>query len=233
MRRGNTRVLRGRHGATWPSVAVVVAVGLGVSPGPARASQHAPCPETPYPILDAGTHSEHPAGDTEDGAFFLISDQSSWDSFWDEHDPGGTPPAVDFAGGEDVVAVFAGARPSSGYSIDIVHAEEVANALDLATCECEPGPGCFTEQIETQPFQFVRIQTSATSTGSWSKSAFEAVCASVPSSGPSAIALVALLLAAMSVRSLRGDRTSRSQPRLGSREPELAREAVRHRIQSR
>ncbi len=116
--------------------------------------------------------------------FAVIRDAAAWAALWTEHAGGGTPPAVDFAR-EMVVGLWLGARPSGGYSVEILRmvvpyriavggwcpppselpigaawpctgGTEVSGFLVDAR-ETRPGPGCVVTQGVTHPFVIVRV----------------------------------------------------------------------------
>ena len=86
--------------------------------------------------------------------------QSDWEGLWRKHVSNQTnpppPPAVDFTK-EIVAAVFLGERPTGGYEIDIVSAEQSDGVLTVSFEEKEPRPGGIQTQAFTQPFHIVRV----------------------------------------------------------------------------
>lgn len=68
-----------------------------------------------YTSLEQGAYSQYPATAKK---VVVINSQTAWDAFYAQHNPGQTPPAVNFAK-QTVVAVLAGERPTSGYNISV------------------------------------------------------------------------------------------------------------------
>ena len=86
--------------------------------------------------------------------------QSDWEDLWRKHVSNQTnpppPPAIDFT--KDIVAaVFLGERPTGGYEIDIVSAEQSDGSLTISFEEKRPRPGGIQTQAFTQPFHIVRV----------------------------------------------------------------------------
>ncbi len=83
----------------------------------------------------------------------VVRDQEAWARLWSEHTgPGGSPaPAVDFAA-EDVVAVFAGARPTGGHRVRIDRIGRDNDAANVHVTLLRPAPGTLTTQAFTYPF---------------------------------------------------------------------------------
>jgi hypothetical protein len=72
------------------------------------------------------------------------------------HAPDRARPQVDFAT-EMVVAVFAGSRPTAGFSIDLVGYREAAGTLVVIYREAPPPPGGITAQVLTSPYAIATI----------------------------------------------------------------------------
>lgn len=104
--------------------------------------------------------SKHPLGTTPQGGALLISSAPELQAFWDLHTAGVTgappPPVVDWSQ-DVVVAVFAGLRLTSGYSIEITDLSLGATDLHVTTVETKPGAGCGVFFKHSQPFQLVSI----------------------------------------------------------------------------
>jgi hypothetical protein len=86
--------------------------------------------------------------------------QTEWQALWQNHasiqanQP--PPPAIEFSD-QIVVAVFLGDKPTGGYEISIISAEQTNGVLTVSYSEKEPRPGAITTQSFTQPFHIVRI----------------------------------------------------------------------------
>ena len=86
--------------------------------------------------------------------------RSEWEDLWRRHVSNQTNPpplpAIDFA--KDIVAaVFLGERPTGGYQIDIVSAEQSGGVLTVSFDEKGPRLGGIQTQAFTQPFHIIRI----------------------------------------------------------------------------
>ena len=76
------------------------------------------------------------------------------------HDTDGTtPPAVDFAK-EYVVGVFAGQKPTGGYSVAVTGITDDGATRTIAVTFTKPGQGCITNQMVTSPYQIIAIPVS-------------------------------------------------------------------------
>jgi len=87
----------------------------------------------------------------------LITDENQWENAWliakGRVDPLPEKPTVDFDR-QYVIAAFMGARPSSGYSIEISSVEKAGRKLRVYVTKYET-PGMLT--VITSPFYLVRI----------------------------------------------------------------------------
>lgn len=124
--------------------------------------------------------SKHPLGTTPQGGALLISSAPELQAFWDLHMAGVTgappPPVVDWSQ-DVVVAVFAGLRLTSGYSIEITDLSLGATDLHVTTVETKPGPGCGVFFKHSQPFQLVTTPAiSFLDLRSWTPLEFIKVC---------------------------------------------------------
>ncbi len=90
----------------------------------------------------------------------VARNQTEWQALWQNHaaiqsnQP--SPPAIDFSH-QMVVAVFMGDKPTGGYEISIISAEQTNGALIVSYSEKEPRPSAITTQAFTQPFHIVRV----------------------------------------------------------------------------
>ncbi|MEJ7609352.1 MAG: protease complex subunit PrcB family protein [Bryobacteraceae bacterium] len=88
----------------------------------------------------------------------LVRDGHRWKELWDRHtadeEPARPAPSLDFAS-EMVVAVFAGEKPTSGYSIEVNAVE--SNNDELVVSVSERKPGASAMDVVTCPFHIVRI----------------------------------------------------------------------------
>lgn len=93
-----------------------------------------------------------------------ISKQADWKDLWQRHTSNKSRqpalPEINF-GEEMVVAVFLGDRPTGGYEVEIISAEQSESALRVSFGEKGPPPGAMTIQALTQPYHIVRVATDA------------------------------------------------------------------------
>lgn len=96
----------------------------------------------------------------------VVRDASEWARLWAEHESVVTgktdPPAVDFAD-QIVVGVFLGDKPTGGYDVTIVRAEETSGDVTVYYEETSPAPDMMVAQVVTQPYHLVALRSSATS----------------------------------------------------------------------
>jgi uncharacterized membrane protein len=87
----------------------------------------------------------------------VVRTADEWRALWAVHaGPDADPPPVDFAS-RVVAAAFAGERPSSGYSVEIVGTPDSGPGARLAVAERPPSRGTIGAQILTSPFHIVTL----------------------------------------------------------------------------
>ncbi|MBN3927003.1 protease complex subunit PrcB family protein [Nostoc sp. NMS4] len=92
----------------------------------------------------------------------MINSPEKWADVWEQHTSDSIPPPpipfVDFTNAQ-VVAVFAGEKPTSGYSVDILAVEKTGDSpsLVITVKDCQPNPGDFASDVITQPYHIIRI----------------------------------------------------------------------------
>lgn len=134
-----------------------------------------PEPLTPWTSLAQGTRTGHPTGVTFGGGVHVVADAASWTSFWASHGVAQPAPAVDFTQ-HAVVAVFAGWRGSTGYSITVKRLGLSVATLGVTTLERTPG-NCGVFFVETQPFHFVLVpRVEHLAQGAWTKASEASFC---------------------------------------------------------
>jgi hypothetical protein len=84
---------------------------------------------------------------------------AEWTALWKKHNFDKPAPAVDFSK-EMVVAVFMGSRPTAGFAVEIVSAEERGGKMVVAFRETAPASGTVSAQILTAPYHIVAIPKS-------------------------------------------------------------------------
>jgi len=81
----------------------------------------------------------------------LVTDEESFQKYWNIPHPGEAPPAVDFTT-QAVVVLMAGGKPTVGYSIYVSRLEEKADQLVIHYRVDSPAPDTITAQILTNPW---------------------------------------------------------------------------------
>ncbi|GMA16457.1 protease complex subunit PrcB family protein [Deinococcus metallilatus] len=69
----------------------------------------------------------------------------------------GVPNVPGLTGGETVVGVFLGQRPTGGYGVQVTGASAQGGVLTLTVAITAPGPGSITTQALTSPWTIVRV----------------------------------------------------------------------------
>jgi hypothetical protein len=85
-----------------------------------------------------------------------VQSDAEWNTLWSQHAGARVRPAVDF-NKEMVLAVFLGARPTAGFSVEIVGAREEGGALVVSYRESRPPSGSVTAQVLTSPYHLVAV----------------------------------------------------------------------------
>ncbi|MBE3072450.1 MAG: protease complex subunit PrcB family protein [Acidobacteria bacterium] len=86
----------------------------------------------------------------------VVRTQAEWVALWKRHGSGQPLPGIDFQA-QMVVGVFLGARPSAGYSVEIVEVRKSGDGLIVEYREAKPGPDRMAAQIVTAPFHLVSL----------------------------------------------------------------------------
>jgi hypothetical protein len=86
----------------------------------------------------------------------VVRTAAEWAALWNAHAPDRPLPDVDFT--KSVVAgVFAGTRPTGGYSVTIVRARDERGTLVVQYVEARPGADAVAAQILTAPYHLVAL----------------------------------------------------------------------------
>jgi len=88
----------------------------------------------------------------------VVRSQAAWEAL--APDLRGGPAPVDFSK-EMIVGVFLGSKPTPGYAVTIVGAEEREGVLHVTYRETAPAPGRISAQVITFPYQLVAIPQSS------------------------------------------------------------------------
>ena len=81
----------------------------------------------------------------------LVTDEETFQKYWNIPHPGEAPPTVDFTT-QAVVVLMAGGKPTAGYSIYVSRLEEKADQLVIHYRVESPAPDALTAQIFTNPW---------------------------------------------------------------------------------
>jgi len=90
----------------------------------------------------------------------VIASKEKWNRLWREHTSDLLPPPpvpeIDFSK-NSVIAVFAGEKPSSGFSIQVAGVETTDDSETLVVKIKQGQPGKIAEDVITRPYHLVRI----------------------------------------------------------------------------
>jgi len=90
----------------------------------------------------------------------LIESEYAFDRLWREIHSGRSPvpekPSIDFEALQ-IAAVFAGEKPSGGYSIEVTAMQTEDEYLTVYFREQRPSPGDIVTQALTQPYHIIRF----------------------------------------------------------------------------
>lgn len=108
-------------------------------------------------VIDAGTN----AGAASERKNIAAYDKDGLARLWSmAHATDGTPlPTVDFSKSY-VIGVFAGTKPSGGYSIEVSRVSDSGDTRAVAITLTKPGSDCITSQAITSPYQIVTVPLS-------------------------------------------------------------------------
>ena len=89
----------------------------------------------------------------------VIRTPEEWAALWTRHAGVEPPPFVDFTR-DMVVAIFAGARPTSGYQVEIAGVRVVDQNIEVTYRERTPPAGAPRRPVVTAPFDVIRLPRS-------------------------------------------------------------------------
>lgn len=145
------RLLRGQWRAGLPAFCAVVGM-LASAMASAQGPQEQPADQPPWKL--AGPRSAITSARN-----VVIRDAAQFARVWKEHQPQGmeaAPPKVDFSR-QDVVAVFAGSRPTGGFAVEIGKPQVRSGRAEIPVTIWKPGPGTMVTQAFTSPFAFQAV----------------------------------------------------------------------------
>jgi len=105
--------------------------------------------------IDKGTQSG-----IEEARTVVVRTADEWQKLWRAHAAGKPVPAVDFSQ-EMVVGVFAGQRPTAGYSVEIVGIRDENGGLVVDYRSGSPTRDAITAQVLTAPYDLVAVPKRA------------------------------------------------------------------------
>lgn len=91
-------------------------------------------------------------------ANYLITSAAELTELWKLLDRGGNPPDIDFTS-EQVIAVFAGKQPVSGYEIQVAAVRD-ATSRQVEIVSRNPGGSCVVAALPTEPYQIIVVPKS-------------------------------------------------------------------------
>jgi hypothetical protein len=131
----------------------LLAAGACTQP-PASPGMGVPVPLTRFP-QDGGAFSGY-----EQPITLVVRDNETWQSTWTQVYRGRQPipplPPVDFSTAMVVVATL-GAKPSSGYAMELTGAYRSNGTVTVEATSVSPGPRCVTLPVITYPLDIARM----------------------------------------------------------------------------
>ena len=108
----------------------------------------------PFDALVHGMNSSVPTRTN-----YLITSSAEFEVLWSMLDATGTPPAINFST-HNVVAVFAGRKPTGGYGISVSKIEDKTRRMVTITLR-NPAKDCMLTQQVTEPYELVIVPKTA------------------------------------------------------------------------
>lgn len=112
--------------------------------------------EIPFTVVAEG----ETAADYPDQQGIVIGSPAEWEELWEQLHrytiPRPALPEVDFTQ-HTVLAVFAGEKPSGGYTIQVERITQTDQTVIVYVTETAPGPRDITTMMITYPYQVVKI----------------------------------------------------------------------------
>ena len=87
----------------------------------------------------------------------VVRAAGEWQALWKDHQPGETPPRVDFAKSM-LIGVFLGFRNTGGYRVTITSVDRIGDEIVVTWQESRPGTQDVTSQVLTFPHHVVRTE---------------------------------------------------------------------------
>ena len=105
----------------------------------------------PFTTIAKGT-----AGSIDTPRNVVVGTAEEWTALWTANNPQAPPAKIDFARNV-VVAVFLGARPTSGFEVDITAVRTAGGPTVVEYIERRPDPADVVAQVVTSPFHIVSL----------------------------------------------------------------------------
>jgi hypothetical protein len=141
------------------SVSLLIAAGCGRAGAQPKLGEVAQTSARGFRVLDSGDRSGITSAQER-----VVRDAEGWRRLWQEHEAGGpgnrSLHAVDFSR-QVCIAIFAGQRPTGGFTVTVEKATESASGLEVAYRVTGPPPGAIVSQALTSPFQIVAVESRA------------------------------------------------------------------------
>jgi hypothetical protein len=142
------------------SASLLAAAGCGRAGAQSKLGEVAQASARSFRVLDSGDRSGITSAQER-----VVLDAEEWRRLWQEHEAGGPAnrslPSVDFSR-EVCVAIFAGQRPTGGFTVTVEETTGSASGLEVAYRLTGPPPGAIVSQALTSPFQIVAVESRAT-----------------------------------------------------------------------
>ena len=114
-------------------------------------------------LVTFSTIAKGPMGQIVQPQEVVVRTAAAWGQLWQANGPQNPRPAVDFDQSL-VVGVFLGARPTAGYSVEIVRVRRLGRtAIVVDYVEHRPAAGRFLAQVITSPFHLVTLSANVES----------------------------------------------------------------------
>ncbi len=108
-----------------------------------------------FSTIAKGINSGYPTANR-----IVISNTAAWIDIWQQHSCDHIPPPpvpeVDFTQYQ-VVAVFAGEKPTGGYSVEVTNVEIKNSHLVAIIKSCQPQADALVTEAFTQPHHIIKI----------------------------------------------------------------------------
>ncbi len=91
---------------------------------------------------------------------YAVRALDAFNDLWNKIGQTPPPPKVDFTK-NDVIAVFAGQKPTGGYAIKVEKIMDMNGKRVVSIVLTQPGPNCMNTEALTSPYDVVKVPASA------------------------------------------------------------------------